>query len=135
MINILVVDDEVLLQELLSERLVAELGATVMNASSGNEAIELIQMGNKFDLIVSDSSMPDGTGTDLLRYVTRQEVPALFIFFTGSMTLEIPPPNDLFLGIVEKSDKNMLFEKISYGIEIVWRRRSEQDLMLNEAST
>ncbi len=132
MLKILVVDDEVLLREMLSESLVVELYATVMTASSGNEAIELIEMGNEFDLIVSDCSMSDGTGLDLLRYVTLKNIPAMFIFFTGNINIELPPPNELFLGIVEKPDKNMLIEKIIYNIETDRRLSLKQDSRLNE---
>lgn len=135
MLRILVVDDEALLREVLSERLVTQLGATVLTACSGNQAIKLIEMGSKFDVIVSDYTMPDGTGVDLLSYVTQKNIPTMFVLFTGSTNLELPPTNNLFLGVIEKPNNNKLLETIIRGVETVGCLGSGKALTLNEPAT
>jgi signal transduction histidine kinase/CheY-like chemotaxis protein len=82
--SILVVDDEPTLVELQKEILEA-LGAVVVGAASGDEAIEHLRR-RTFDLIVTDVKMPGGvSGADLFRWV-ETHLPGSargFVFVTG----------------------------------------------------
>ena len=77
--SILVIDDSLETTEMLSNLLTLE-GARVESARSGPEALRLVEQ-NTFDLIISDISMPEMDGYELLRAIRRQpnpkEVPAL----------------------------------------------------------
>jgi signal transduction histidine kinase/CheY-like chemotaxis protein len=82
--SILVVDDEPTLVDLQKEILEA-LGAVVVGAASGREAIEHLRR-REFDVIVTDLRMPGGvSGQDLFRWVESNapESAGRFVFVTG----------------------------------------------------
>ena len=82
--SVLVVDDEPTLVDLQTEILEA-LGAVVVGAASGREAIEHLRR-RSFDLIVTDLRMPGGvSGQDLFRWVESNAPDSTrgFIFVTG----------------------------------------------------
>jgi PAS domain S-box-containing protein len=62
----LVVDDEELVRA-SSAAIVAELGYSVVEASSAEEALRLLKEGVEPDLVVTDHLMPGMSGTDLAR--------------------------------------------------------------------
>jgi signal transduction histidine kinase/ActR/RegA family two-component response regulator len=66
-VRVLVVDDDEVLREAISLVLVAD-GASVIQASSGQEALRLLQK-TRPDVLLSDLSMPDGDGFALIRAV------------------------------------------------------------------
>lgn len=84
MTRILCIDDEAELREFLEETL-AEAGYDTASASNGQEALELIASFSP-DLVVSDLSMPEMNGLELL-HVVRKEYPRFadvpFILLTG----------------------------------------------------
>ncbi|MDU8600646.1 ATP-binding protein [Pseudomonas syringae] len=65
----LLVDDEELVRASTSYML-AELGYHVIEAGSGEEAIQLMANGQVFDLLITDHLMPGINGTDLARVVS-----------------------------------------------------------------
>jgi len=67
--TILVVDDELALRSLLKEVLTAK-GYTVLLASSGEHAIEIVQNHN-IDLVLSDVIMPGMNGYKLVEYISK----------------------------------------------------------------
>ena len=77
---VLLVDDEELVRASTAHML-AELGYAVVEASSAEEALGLVDGGRAFDLLVTDHLMPGTTGADLARAVRsrRGEVPVLII--------------------------------------------------------
>ena len=82
--SVLVVDDEPTLVDLQRDILEA-LGADVVSAASGREAIEHLQR-RSFDLIVTDMRMPGGiSGQDLFRWVESNAPSSTqrFVFVTG----------------------------------------------------
>jgi PAS domain S-box-containing protein len=62
--SVLLVDDEELVRISTADMLV-DLGYEVREASSGEEALRIIDKGAHFDLLVTDHLMPGMTGTDL----------------------------------------------------------------------
>jgi len=81
--NLLVVDDEPAVRHMLSRALKKQF--SVEQASSGREALERVEAGAPFDLILCDVMMPEVTGLDVLerlREVAPGMVPRL-VFATG----------------------------------------------------
>ncbi len=61
--------------------MLGDLGYEVVEAASGEEALRLVNKGEKFDLLVTDHLMPGINGTDLARAVrsARPGVPILLV--------------------------------------------------------
>lgn len=87
---ILVVDDEKQIRDLISEILAGEY--TVVQAADGTEAIEILKH-KRPDLIISDISMPNMDGLELLKYVKSNEItkyiPFVFLTFKTDVEHEI----------------------------------------------
>ena len=79
--RILIVEDEKDIQELLAFNLSTEK-TSVEVASSGNEALELLEK-QKFDLILSDIKMQNGSGIELLAELGRRGGLPPFVFLTA----------------------------------------------------
>jgi CheY-like chemotaxis protein len=62
----LLVDDEELVRASTAAML-SDLGYAVVEAASGEDALQLVDGGARFDLVVTDHLMPGMTGTDLAR--------------------------------------------------------------------
>lgn len=71
MATILVVEDHVVTQRLLSKRL-RDAGHEVSPAANGLEALALLEEGT-VDLIISDIAMPEMDGLTLLRHIRSDE--------------------------------------------------------------
>ena len=79
--RILVVEDEFLIRCMISEEL-REAGYGVVEASSADEAVELLSTGTPIDFLISDVKMPGGMdGLDLLKFVRdmHPDLPELMI--------------------------------------------------------
>lgn len=79
--KILIVDDEEDLREVLEYQL-SSLGAKIVLAANGREAFQLIQ-SSRFDAILSDITMPEMTGLDLLARVRGAGFDMPFVILTG----------------------------------------------------
>lgn len=77
----LLVDDEALVR-LSTADMLSDLGYAVIEAASGEEAMQLIDTGERFDLLVTDHLMPGITGTDLARKV-RAAMPQVSILLVS----------------------------------------------------
>ncbi|WP_323162549.1 response regulator, partial [Pseudomonas rhodesiae] len=66
--TVLLVDDEELVRASTAYML-AELGYCVVEAASGEQALELMHTKQPFDLLVTDHLMPGISGTELARAV------------------------------------------------------------------
>lgn len=76
----LLVDDEEFVR-LSTADMLNDLGYTVIEAASGEEAMRLVNKGEPFDLLVTDHLMPGMIGTDLARAIRslRPAVPVLLV--------------------------------------------------------
>ena len=79
--RILVVDDEQLLRDFLTETL-RRKGVEVDTAGNGAEALALLN-DNAYDLIITDMKMPDITGIDLLRYIKESSPDTIVVVITA----------------------------------------------------
>ncbi len=84
-LQVLVVEDEPATIRLMS-RLIRSLGYQVTTAVTLAEASSWVEGSKRFDLIVSDIGLPDGTGLDLMRRVraTREGMPGIALTGFGT---------------------------------------------------
>ncbi len=89
MTNILIVEDNVLTQRVLSIAL-RSAGYTVITAANGVEALERLAE-NPVDLVVTDLAMPHMDGLTLLRHIRNNDqyaaVPVVIITANGQTTV------------------------------------------------
>lgn len=112
-IKVLLVDDEIDILDVLHEELIDKVGldpSMLIQATSGNSAIQILQTGKEFDLIISDYSMNDGNGIRILNYLVINNIKTKFIFYTSTIKFEITQTNENFLGVFKKSDLGLLIK-------------------------
>lgn len=93
--RVLVVDDEPDLAELVSFEFEI-LGAQVKTVDNGKKALDLIQQGEAFDVIISDVRMPHMDGIVMLESIRKIHpfIPAIY-FMTGYADLSLEEVYDL----------------------------------------
>lgn len=77
----LIVDDEPDICEIIEFEIQSK-GFKTLVKNCGKDALEAAR-NQKFDLIISDVRMPNGSGVDLLNGVKQLDYKPLFIFLTG----------------------------------------------------
>ena len=85
--KILVVDDEAVIRELLSEVLTDE-GYAVESAESGPRALDILGASDEFVLLFTDIMMPEMDGLDLIRRARRLRPAIIPIVMTAYATLD-----------------------------------------------
>ncbi len=81
--RILLVDDEEALVE-MGEDLLAELGYEVTSRTSSKDALELLRLDpSRFDLVISDQTMPEMTGVHLAREILALRPDMPIVMCTG----------------------------------------------------
>lgn len=81
--TVLVVDDEKLLRDLLSQILKRD-GLRVLTATDGREALDILE-SNQIALVISDISMPEMDGLELLGNVKERHPRIPVILVTGNV--------------------------------------------------
>lgn len=85
--NILIVDDDPIVVE-SCRRILEPEGITVCKAGNATQAMEILDQGKTFDLILTDIKMPGKDGFQLLAHI-RNTVPAMpILMMTGYLTPE-----------------------------------------------
>jgi two-component system cell cycle sensor histidine kinase/response regulator CckA len=80
--TILLVEDEDAVRSFAS-RALASRGYTVLEAESGERALELVEQGNKIDLVLSDVVMPEMDGPTLLKELRKRGIATKVVFISG----------------------------------------------------
>jgi two-component system cell cycle sensor histidine kinase/response regulator CckA len=77
---VLLVEDEAMVRT-VAERALSRQGYTVLTASNGEEALEIVSRGEVIDLLITDVVMPIMDGPTMVREarLTRPELPILFM--------------------------------------------------------
>ncbi|MDB5614884.1 MAG: hybrid sensor histidine kinase/response regulator, partial [Devosia sp.] len=83
----LLVDDEDVVRMSTADML-SDLGFEVVEASSAARAIELVEVGLRPDLLITDHLMPGMTGTQLARILLRQGIVARALIISGYAEIE-----------------------------------------------
>jgi len=118
MLRILYVDDDPQYRSLVAMAIKQRLGIDIELASSGYEAIELLNQGERYSMIVSDYMMSNGNGADLFKHLTDNKIFSLFILFTrhdDDAELRSQFPGNTFLGTVSKTKVRKLCSLIVMG--------------------
>lgn len=78
-INILIVEDEEMLLELMTEEFEAA-GASVTSCSTGSEALDIFMQGH-FHALIKYIHMPDGNGNWLIEEICKmtEDLPLIFL--------------------------------------------------------
>jgi response regulator RpfG family c-di-GMP phosphodiesterase len=84
--RILVVDDERVIREILSDFLSLE-GYVVRTVEDGQEALRELQR-RSYNLVISDLKMPNMGGLELIEKITALQIPVLTVIMTGFGTVE-----------------------------------------------
>jgi two-component system cell cycle sensor histidine kinase/response regulator CckA len=84
--TVLVVEDEDMVRT-VAERALSRHGYTVLTASHGEEALEILGQGTQIDLLISDVVMPTMDGPTLVRHA-REQFPNLPILFMSGYAEE-----------------------------------------------
>jgi CheY-like chemotaxis protein len=69
-----------------------DLGHTVLEATSGKEALDIIRREGGVDLVITDQAMPHMTGSDLAAAIRAERPDLPIILATGYA--ELPPGTD-----------------------------------------
>jgi len=85
--KILVVDDEQEIVNILKEFL-SKNGYSVITASGGAEAIEIIESDQELELVLLDMKMPKIKGIDLLKKMKELKIVTPFIVLSGSIEMQ-----------------------------------------------
>jgi DNA-binding response OmpR family regulator len=84
--RILIVDDERVIREILSDFLSLE-GYVVRTVEDGAEALRELQR-RSYNLVISDLKMPNMGGLELIEKITAMSLPVLTVIMTGFGTVE-----------------------------------------------
>ena len=84
--RVLLVEDEDMVRA-VAERALSRQGYEVVSASDGDEGLEQVRAGNRFDIVVSDVVMPSMDGPAMAREI-RKLVPSLPILFMSGYAEE-----------------------------------------------
>ncbi len=79
----LIAEDDKDLRELFVLSLEMVFNAEIIEAASGQQAIEILKKDTDFDLVLSDYNMPNGNGGELFSYITNTKIPIRFILHTS----------------------------------------------------
>lgn len=120
--RILLVDDDKEIRFALAKVFQAKHKFTVIEASSGLEAIAQLSAQNDFTLIISDFQMNDGNGNIIVDFLKSEKVDVPFIFFSGSQeakSAEISAP------VLKCFSKSEVFHLIEY-VEFLWSQTAQR---------
>lgn len=85
--RILVVDDEAVIRELMTDILTEE-GYHVQTAGNGREALKVLESQPDFEVLFTDIMMPEMDGIELIRHARQVSPQIVAIVMTGHATLE-----------------------------------------------
>ena len=113
--RVLLVDDDALVSMGTADMLM-DLGHSVMEASSGMQALQILETDPQFDLVVTDYAMPGMTGLDLAAKIRQLRPHMPIVIATGYAELPADTPDDFLL-----LDKPYTQEQLSRAIGIAAR--------------
>jgi CheY-like chemotaxis protein len=87
--KILVVDDCLMAQELISEWIIQTYAIEILLASNVSEALACLEK-NLIDFVICDYEMPDGKGLLVLNYLKENILQIPLVLFSGNYELRAP---------------------------------------------
>jgi CheY-like chemotaxis protein len=88
-LTILAVDDDAIVL-MTTVAMLEDLGHTVFEAHSGQEALEILRREDSIDLVITDQAMPKMTGTELAKVIKNEwaDIPVLLATGYGDRVRE-----------------------------------------------
>jgi two-component system, cell cycle response regulator len=123
--RVLVVDDDRLIREMTCDALIEE-GFEVASASSGGAALEKLRVDGPFDIVITDLSMREMDGLELMESIRRAHSKTDVIILTGYASLE-SALQAMRLGAADYLRKPVAPPEIIYAIKRTVIRRSILD--------
>jgi DNA-binding NtrC family response regulator len=118
---VLVVDDDADFARML-EKLLASEGYRAAHATSARLALESLASG-RYDIVLTDMKMPDGSGMDLLRSVRERHPSVEVVIMTGYGTIETTV-QAMKLGAADFIPKPFENDELLIKLEQLWKMRS-----------
>ncbi len=112
--RVLLVDDDPLVSMGTADMLM-DLGHSVTEASSGMQALQILEANPLFDLVVTDYAMPGMTGLDLATKIKHLQPTIPIIIATGYAELPTDAP-DKFLRLDKPYNQQQLAEMIDVAV-------------------
>ena len=130
--RILVVDDEKVIREILSDFLTLE-GYLVRAVEDGVEALKELQR-RSYNLVISDLKMPNMGGLDLIERITHLQIPVLTVIMTGFGTVETAI-EAMKRGAYDYILKPFKVEEVVHIVQrgLDWQRLQHENLRLKDA--
>ncbi len=123
--HILVVDDEKLIRDVIKEYLINE-GYTVLEASNGMDAIEMVKIHKNIDLIVMDIMMPKMDGFSAVKEIKNfSSVPIIMLSARGE---EYDKLSGFDLGIDDYVTKPFSPKELVARVKAVLKRNGNEDV-------
>ena len=114
--HILVVDDEEKVAKFITEMLTVK-GASVTTLNSSKEALDYFRANKQaVDLVITDQTMPEMTGTELVQNMLAER-PELPIFLVTGYSPEVDEDNAESLGIREFISKPLRLADLSQKLQ------------------
>ena len=92
----------------------------IIQAKSGNEAIEILKNNNDIDLCVCDHNMPFGLGSDVCEYIYTNKLETKFVLCSSVQPIELPDTYN-----TAKMFFNILKPDIEFGVVTLGQLLSE----------
>ncbi|MEZ4873457.1 MAG: response regulator [Bdellovibrionales bacterium] len=126
--RILLVEDSEDLKLVLVDEIERWFPSEIVTASSANEALKVLKTDRRFDLVITDFCMPNGTGKDLFEMMNANqiEIPTL-LFSSGVFGSYMQEDFDSckqygnFVDFIEKPDFKKLKAKAESVFADNWR--------------
>lgn len=119
LVLVVVDDDNLILANMVA--MLEDLGHRVFEASSGQQALDILRRESTIDLVITDQVMPQMTGLQLIRQIKAERPDLPVILATGYA--ELPPDADTRLPRLAKPFRQYdLAQSINYAVRP--RRRS-----------
>lgn len=96
--TILLVEDDQTVRD-SAEKLLSELGYTVISADGGENALDLLEANSNIRLLMSDVVMPNMTGPELAEKVKERRPDIKILYTTGYADKAFPPDQKLADGV------------------------------------
>lgn len=127
--QILVVDDDESMRFMLQTKLF-QCGYNVTLAASGSHAMQILQSGKKFDLILCDLKMPLKSGIDVLRFMKEQGMDTPTVILTGF------PERDKIIAAAQMGIQDVLVKPVRHNdlINMIKSKLGQSDEVQDQAS-
>ena len=128
---VMLVDDEVPFVETMAKRL-KKRDLQVIFATSGQEALDKLDINRNLDVVILDVKMPGMDGIDALKEIKKSQPLVEVIMLTGHATVETAIEG-MKIGAYDYLMKPCEIEKLMEKVEEATKRKREHEEKIREA--